>query len=270
MIECLRPLPATPARAVVFDFDGTVGMVRAGWMPLMLDMMMETLAELGPDPDALRLEAERYVAHLTGRDTVEQTNAFAAHVARLGGKPRTGVEYKIEWLKRIETLRSARLADLHDGRISPDDLLIPGTRALLEALRTLGLPVYLASGSHHADICLEARLLGIESLFCGIYGSAPGIPDKKQLLDQIVSQGIPPAAILTFGDGRTEIELTHAIGGRTVGVASDEPHCLVVDPKKRGWLIEAGADCIIPNYLEPDLLQLVTGTFTARIPDAKC
>ena len=236
-------------------------MVRAGWMPLMLDMMMETLASLGPDPDALRAEAEVYVAHLTGQDTVEQTNAFAAHVARLGGNPRTGAEYKAEWLTRIEYRRAARLAALRNGDITPEDLMIPGARAFLESLRSLGLPVYLASGSHHHDICLEAGLLHIQHYFDGIFGSAPGILNKKELLDDIVARGIPPEAILTFGDGRTEIELTKILGGRTVGVASDEPECVAVDPKKRTWLIDAGADCIIPNYLEPELLNLVTARY---------
>src|ERR1035438_6794199 len=45
-----------PARAVMFDFDGTVALVRAGWMPVMLDMMMETLAPLGSDRTALCAE----------------------------------------------------------------------------------------------------------------------------------------------------------------------------------------------------------------------
>lgn len=225
----------------------------------MLDMMMETLAPLGPDRQALYDEAEDYVARFTGRDTVEQTNAFAAHVRRLGGEALTGAEYKAEFLARLEFLRADRLDSLRAGRIAADSLLIPGARAFLTELKSTGLPVYLASGSHHADICLECGLLGLEQYFDGIYGSAPGVPNKQELLEQIVAGGIEPAAILTFGDGRTEIELTNLMGGRTVGVASDEPACLTVDPRKRGWLIAAGADCIIPNYLESGLHSLLAG-----------
>lgn len=257
MIETITTHSASPAQVVVFDFDGTLGMVRAGWMPLMLDMMMETLAPLGPDPVLLRAHAEEYVAHYTGRDTVEQMNAFVDHVTSLGGSPRSGVEYKAEFLVRIGELRAARLSALRAGKISPDDLLIPGTRAFLEGLKSLGLSLYLASGSDHSDICCEAGLLGIDHYFTGIYGSAPGVLNKKELLDEIVAQGTPQANILAFGDGRTEIELTQILGGRTVGVASDEPACVDVDLKKRGWLIAAGADYIIPNYLEPHLLALV-------------
>jgi phosphoglycolate phosphatase len=257
LIERLRNSPGQPARVVMFDFDGTIGMVRAGWMPLMLDMMMETLAPLGPHPALLRDEAEDYVARLTGRDTVEQTNAFADHVRRLGGIPRSGAEYKAEFLARLEHQRSARLTALRAGTLPADNLMIPGTRAFLTQLRNAKLPVYLASGSDHGDICLEARLLGIDHFFAGIFGSAPGIPNKAQLLAQLVEQGFAPESILTFGDGRTEIEVTRAIGGRTVGVASDEPECLSIDPKKRGWLIDAGADYMIPNYLEFGLMDIV-------------
>jgi phosphoglycolate phosphatase-like HAD superfamily hydrolase len=243
---------------VVFDFDGTIGMVRAGWMPLMLEMMMETLRPLSSDWSALFLEAEDYVARLTGRDTVEQTNAFAEHVGRLGGKPASGQEYKAEFLRRLESLRRGRLEALRAGRMTGDELMIPGARALLEALRGLDLPLYLASGSDHSDISMESGLLGITGYFTGIYGSAPGVPSKQELLNLLLDKGFEAESILMFGDGRTEIELTHAIGGRTVGVASDEPDCVKVDPKKRRWLIDAGADYIIPNYLEPEIIRTVT------------
>jgi phosphoglycolate phosphatase len=46
------------------------------------------------------------------------------------------------------------------------------------------------------------------------------------------------------------------VGGTAVGVATDEPECLAVDVKKRAWLAAAGADYIIPNYLEDGLAQL--------------
>src|SRR5471030_2121908 len=71
------------ARTVMFDFDGTLALFRAGWMTVMLDMMMETLGSLGPDPRFLRDRAEEYVARLTGKDTVYQMAAFAAHVREL-------------------------------------------------------------------------------------------------------------------------------------------------------------------------------------------
>jgi phosphoglycolate phosphatase-like HAD superfamily hydrolase len=233
------------ATAILFDFDGTVALVRAGWMPLMLDFAMETLGGLGPDPAALRAEAEDYIARLTGKDTVFQMTAFADHVRRLGGVAKTGEEYKVEFMERLNRLTRERLAAPH-----PERLLVPGTAAFLKELRAAGKQVYLASGSAHAEIVEESKLLGIAPYFHGIYGSAPGIPNKRELLQQILASGIPAGRILTFGDGRVEIEETKAIGGMAVGVATDEEECLVVDAKKEQWLREAGADYIIPNYLD--------------------
>jgi phosphoglycolate phosphatase-like HAD superfamily hydrolase len=259
VIERLGYGSRLPARAVIFDFDGTLATVRAGWMEIMLDMMMETLGPLANDAHALRSEAEDYVARFTGKDTVHQMEAFAEHVWRLGGEPESPEAYKAEFMERLEHVRADRLSAAEEGRISPDALLVPGARALLQAVQGRNLEIYLASGTAHNEILREARLLNIECYFTGMYGSASTSLTKRELLARLVGSGIPGGAILTFGDGRVEIEETKAVGGTAIGVATLEPDCVEVDPKKRGWLAAAGADHIIPNYLEPGLLELVLG-----------
>jgi phosphoglycolate phosphatase len=188
---------------------------------------------------------------------VHQMAAFADHVASLGAVPLAAEVYKAEFIRRIDRWRTKRLNAVESGRIHSDELLVPGSRALLEALRAEGIRIFLASGTAHEDICREAKLLGIEHYFEGIYGSAPAIPTKRELLAHMVASGVPGARILTFGDGRVEIEDTKEVGGTAVGVATDELDCLTVDVRKRRWLAAAGADYIIPNYLEEGLLQLV-------------
>jgi phosphoglycolate phosphatase-like HAD superfamily hydrolase len=259
VIERLGYGSRLPVRAVMFDFDGTVATVRSGWLEIMLDMMMETLGPLGKDDDALRSEAEKYVARFTGKDTVHQMEAFVDHVRRLGGEPECPESYKAEFMDRLERVRSERLNAVEDGRIPPDALLVPGVRALLAAMQGRNLEVYLASGTAHDEILREAKLLGIERYFTGMYGSARTSLTKVQLLARIVKSGISGAAILTFGDGHAEIEATKAVGGTAIGVAGLEPECMELDPKKRGWLIDAGADSIILNYLDPGVLELVLG-----------
>jgi phosphoglycolate phosphatase-like HAD superfamily hydrolase len=247
---------------VLFDFDGTLGLVRAGWMPLMLDMMMETLEPLAAarvmSSPALRSEAEDYVARFTGKDTVHQMAAFAAHVASLGAIPLAAEFYKAEFIRRVGHRRTERLNALEAGLLHPDELMVPGSRALLEALRAAGIRIFLASGTAHDDICREVKLLGIKHYFEGIYGSAPARLTKRELLAHIVASGVPGEEILTFGDGCVEIEDTKEVGGTAIGVATDEMECLSIDVKKRGWLAAAGADYIIPNYLEEGLMQLVS------------
>jgi phosphoglycolate phosphatase-like HAD superfamily hydrolase len=252
VIERLVQGPRPGARAVVFDFDGTVGMVRAGWMPMMLDMMMETLGPLGGS----RAEAEAYVAHFTGQDTVRQMEPFEDHVARLGGHPRTAPEYKAEFMERLGLLRTARLRAVELDEMPPDDLLVRGVRAFLESLQNRDIEIYLASGSAHDEILHETALLNIAAYFRGIYGSSPLSLTKRALMERIVDSGIRGDEIYVFGDGRTEIEEAKRVGGWGIAVASDEPECLLVDEKKRTWLIDAGADFVVPNYEQPGLLEL--------------
>ncbi len=70
-------------------------------------------------------------------------------------------------------------------------------------------------------------------------------------MQQLISQaGFRPEELLVFGDGYVEIEEVKKAGGVAVGVATAEPLCDRVDAWKRTRLIQAGADFIIPNYLD--------------------
>jgi hypothetical protein len=47
-IELVRPLPRRrPPRHVLFDFDGTLSLVREGWPEVMVPMMVEVLQATG-------------------------------------------------------------------------------------------------------------------------------------------------------------------------------------------------------------------------------
>ena len=228
----------------------------------MLDMIMETLGPLadprGEDHASVRAEALVYVAKLTGKDTVHQMQAFADHEAALGGTPDTAQNYKSEFLQRLEKVRSARLDALQAGDRTAASLLVPGTLEILSKLRASGVALYLSSGTDHRALVFEAGLLGLTPFFEErILGAGPGGSTKADLLARIVAEGTNPADIVFFGDGPVEIEATREIGGVAVGLATDEPECLVVHPKKRAWLIDAGADFIVPNYLPEGLVEAV-------------
>jgi phosphoglycolate phosphatase-like HAD superfamily hydrolase len=60
-------------------------------------------------------------------------------------------------MERVE----GRLEGLESGRTAPEEWLVPGSRALLDSLKARGLKLYLASGTDHADVVREAKLLGI-------------------------------------------------------------------------------------------------------------
>lgn len=256
MIECLHPdfLPRQ-LQVVLFDFDGTLSLVRSGWVDVMVPMMVEILADLktGESEAELRSIVEDYVARLTGKQTIYQMIELARQVELRGGKPLEPLAYKKIYHDRLmEKIRHRREA-LRQGKESPEKYLVPGARELLEALKERGLRLYCASGTDHAYTVEEAEMLQITPFFDGgIYGAQDDYKSfSKALLIQklIDSMECRGEEILGFGDGYVEIKNVKEAGGVAVGVATDEPECRKVDEWKRNRLAQVGADYIIPNFL---------------------
>src|SRR4051794_39012166 len=104
MIETIHPGAAAPdPRIAIFDFDGTVSLVRAGWAEIMVSMMVETLTALGTGESEVELRqlVEAFIWKNTGRDTLYQMIALADAVAERGGNPPDPQEYKQCFLVRL-------------------------------------------------------------------------------------------------------------------------------------------------------------------------
>jgi len=266
MIEILHPLAASrDARVALFDFDGTLSLIRTGWLNVMVPMMVEILYDLrtGESEAELRAVVEDYVWRLTGKETVYQMMALAEEVRRRGGTPLDPLVYKHRYLDRLSAVIHDRLEELRTERCSPDKYLVPGARALLEALKARGLRLYLASGTDEAYMKEEANLLHVTHFFDGgVYGALDDLSafSKRMLVQRICAlPEIRGEQLIAFGDGYVEIEEVKQVGGVTVGAATDEPECRVPDQWKRQRLAGVGADYIVPNYLDPQLLPLLFG-----------
>jgi phosphoglycolate phosphatase len=256
MVENITPgVSARNARVVLFDFDGTLSLIRSGWMNVMVPMMVEILAGLksGETEEQLRAVVEEFVWRLTGKETIYQMIAFADAVTKRGGKPLEPLAYKKIYLDRLWEKIESRVESLRREQAAPDDFLVPGSRTLLEKLKERGLKMYLASGTDEIYMKEEARLLGVTQYFDGgVYGA---LDDYKSFSKAILIQRILSTAefrgdeFLGFGDGYVEIEEVKNVGGVAVGVASEEPACTRVDEWKRLRLIGVGADYIVPNFL---------------------
>lgn len=256
MIERLRPgVSAKNARVVLFDFDGTISLIRAGWMDVMVPMMVEILLDLksGESEEELRAMVEEFVGRLTGKQTMYQMIELADHVKARGGNPPDPLEYKKMYLERLHAKIRHRLEELESGAAPPEKYLVPGARKLLEALHARGLKMYLASGTDQVYMRQEARLLDVERYFDGgVFGA---LDDFRSFSKKILIQRLIAGAechgdeFLGFGDGYVEIENVKEVGGVAVGVATAEPECQVVDQWKRKRLAGVGADFIIPNFL---------------------
>jgi phosphoglycolate phosphatase-like HAD superfamily hydrolase len=254
-IESIRPeRTANGTRIAFFDFDGTVSLIRKGWREIMVDMMVGELLRLctGESEPELRAMVRDYVGRLTGKPTIFQMIEFCRQKDARGGGSDDPQMWMDRFLGQLLPRVEERLDGLRRGTIAPDELLVPGTRALLESLRGRGLMQVLASGTEEDHIRMEAELLDVSKYFDGgMYGTPSDGRSfsKAELIETLkVREMIAGEQILGFGDGWTETANVHDAGGVTVGVASEELDCTRINEWKRGQLIAAGADFIVPNF----------------------
>lgn len=247
-------------RFALFDFDGTLSLIREGWQQVMVPMMVEVLqreTNTSETPEELTRIVREYVDRLTGKQTIYQMIQLCEEIRKRGGKPRDPLEYKWEYLERLWGRIKHRVEGLKNGSISPDEMLVPGSRDLLENLKRRGLRMYLASGTDEIYVLDEAAALKIDGYFEGIYGA---IDDYKRFSKALVIQHIlqkhslSGKELVAFGDGFVEIENTKAVGGIAVGVASDEVRKRGINEWKRNRLIGAGADIIVPEFCQQEKL----------------
>ena len=258
-IAGFRPRPEI--RYVLFDFDGTLSLIRQGWPEVMVPMFVEMLPRTSGESDAdLQRLAYDDIMRLNGKQTIFQMIQLAERIRQRGGSPREPLWYKHEYLRRLDQRIGDRVEGLRSGRIRPDDLLVHGSRQLLERLSARGLTLYLASGTDEPFVMAEAGLLDVARYFGPrIFGARDDYQNfsKQMVIDRILrDHAISGERLLAFGDGYVEIENTKAVGGLAVAVASDEANngSGRVDQWKRQRLLGVGADVVIPDYRDAEAL----------------
>ena len=265
----LRPTfaPRPGISHVLFDFDGTLSLIRQGWPEVMVPMFTEVLPPLPGETEADRGRlAFEDIMRLNGKQTIYQMMQLAARIRELGGEAKEPLWYKHEYLRRLDLRIKDRVDGLRHGTIQADDLLVHGARRLLENLKDRGLPVYLASGTDEICVMQEAELLGLTPYFGHrIYGAKDDYKSfsKKMVIERIIRENaIRGEQLLSFGDGYVEIENTKEAGGLAVAVASDEANngSGNMDDWKRERLSGVSADVVIPDFRDAaPLLELILG-----------
>ena len=278
-IEILRAdLPRGRFRSVLFDFDGTLSLIREGWPQVMIPMMVEVLRETGTSESEAELAAtvEEFVMRLNGRQTIYQMIQLADEVRRRGGRPLDPLAYKHRYHDLLMQRIQGRLAALRAGEATAEEWTVPGSHALLENLRRRGLVLYLASGTDLHYVRHEAELLGVAEYFGEhIYGALDDYHNfsKQMIIERILrDHALHGAELLGFGDGFVEIEEIKRVGGVAVAVASDEVNRRGIHAWKRDRLVRAGADLVVPEYRRQERLvaflmgeeELASGSLTMR------
>lgn len=253
-------LPRGRFRSVLFDFDGTLSLIREGWPQVMIPMMVDVLRATGTTETEAQLAGavEDFVMRLNGRQTIYQMIQLADEVRHRGGEPLDPVAYKHRYHDLLMERIQGRVAALETGTATAEEWTVPGSHALLEALRRRGMTLYLASGTDLNFVRREAELLGLTPYFGDhIYGALDDYWNfsKKMIIEKILHEnGLQGEELLGFGDGFVEIEEVKKVGGVAVAVASDETRRQGFNIWKRNRLVEAGADLVIPEYREHERL----------------
>ncbi len=241
-----------PTSAILFDFDGTLSLIRQGWREVMIPYFCEVLGSYTADTAQVEKTVSDFVDLLTGKQTIYQCIRLSEEVKKLAGVPLAPIEYKQEYHRRLLTQIGYRIEDLKAGRAKPEDYLVPGAIGFLRKLKNAGCALYLASGTDEPFVLEEAGLLGLREFFGEeIHGAREDYKtfSKAKVIERILeTKGLSGQGLVGFGDGYVEMENVKAVGGYAVGVATDEVRRKGINQWKRNRLLEAGADAIIPDF----------------------
>ena len=241
-------------RHALFDFDGTLSVLRQGWEPVMEAVMVESIcAGKTPSPE-LVAEVRDYIDLSTGKLTILQMQWLAEKVRSFGMEenPLSAAEYKKRYLKALMVSVSKRLEALENGTAAAEDYLMKGSREFIRGLAEKSVTLYIASGSDHPDVVREANALGIANYFQGgIYGAldASESNGKERVIQRILDDHhLAGNELLVVGDGPVEIIEGRQRGAIALGVASDEVVHFGWNEHKVERLTRAGSDLLVADF----------------------
>ena len=257
--ELIAPFERGNFKFALFDFDGTLSLIREGWqnimVPMMIDLLMRTPQH--EDEQEITLIVRTFITELTGKQTIYQMIRLGEEITKRGGTPLDPMLYKNEYHDRLMERIKNRILDLEQKKTSPESMAVPGSIEFVKKLHANGIKCFLASGTDEKYVIHEADLLGLTPYFEEISGAQDDYKNfsKKMVIDRIIrTHQLSGNEFISFGDGYVEIENTKSVSGIAVGVATNETERCGIDEWKRNRLIAAGADLIIPDFRDTDSL----------------
>lgn len=240
-------------RVVLFDFDGTLSLLREDWPRIMISQMCAELVRQGSReaPALLHQRVEQTIMGLNGKPTLVQMQWLVEEVQKLSGQAESAQVYRQRYLDELLASVEPRRVAIASGQVSPETWQVPGAGAFLSRLQSMGLKLVLASGSDREAVEFETTLLRLRSYFTDeLHAPVQGDPtfSKRGVIERLLQQGFQGSEILGFGDGIVETQEVKRIGGVAIGVASNQENPQQINRWKQQQLLGAGADAIIPCY----------------------
>jgi len=242
----------------LFDFDGTVSILREGWQNIMLPVMVDAIRGAHPATPQIEQACREYIDESTGIQTILQMERLVEMVHEFGLVPEEEIldawGYKKIYNDELMKPVRARIAELQSGRKTVEDFTLRGARDFVRMLFERGITIYIASGTDRTDVLNESNAVRIAQ-WCkgGIFGAIGSVEEysKDKVIKEILRDyDLHGSELMVLGDGPVEIRNAKDNGAVAIGVASDEVKGYGLNPEKRRRLIRAGADILIPDFGE--------------------
>lgn len=260
-IEIIRERERGHFRHALFDFDGTISLLREGWQQVMAPVMIKAIS--GPTAPTPEIEqaVRNYIDESTGINTILQMEHLVRMVREFGRVPEDQIldayGYKEIYNNRLMKVVEERIAQLEAGRLSLEEATVRGAVDFVKRVHAKSLHMYVFSGTDQPDVQRECTLVGVAHYFEEVLGALRTYEEsnkEKILKDLIARHNLRGVEVLVVGDGPVEIRHGNQNDCVTVGLASDEIRGYGWNERKRQRLIRAGADILIPDFLEGEAL----------------
>ena len=260
-IEIINDVERGKIKYGLFDFDGTISILREGWQDIMHPVCVEMICGTTPVTPAIEDEVRTMIDETTGIQTILQMERLVEMIREKGFVPEAEIkdpqDYKAIYLNRLMVPVRKRLADLASGAMSRDEAIVKGAPDFLALIaQQPDLELYVFSGTDRDDVRNEANKLGVDHFFKEIWGALRTFQEysKEKIIQDLVKEhGLSGPEVMAVGDGPVELRNVKAVGGIAVGVASDEKSG-GLDEEKRERLIRAGADIMVADFAEAQAL----------------
>jgi phosphoglycolate phosphatase len=280
-IQILKEPSRGKIKHAVFDFDGTISLIRDGWQDVMVPQHVEELLKTPEEKKRIdKLASEKhvsveiateimqselqkmvikYVEEITGKQTIYQMIELCDMIKQRGGNPLEAEKYKDEYHTRLLKQIDYRLFGLRKGTFQKEDWMLARSTQFLEELNEKGVICYLASGTDDEFVKDESGILGLAKYFNGgIYGA---ISDYKNFSKELVikkrileAHNLRGEELLVVGDGKVEIQIGNEISAVVLGVNSFEKNSYGMNADKKDRLINAGAQMLVPDFRDYKML----------------
>ena len=249
-------------KVAIFDFDGTISLLRRGWQSIMKETMIENIIgkskPFSETYQRIEKEIEDFIEKSTGVQTIIQMKVLVKMIEKYQLVPKEEIKLAEDY-KRMYNNELVKVVNRRIEKGKPEEYLVQGILDFLELLKENATELILLSGTDKIDVERELKFLGIDEYFKdNIFGATDNYvhSSKKSVIRKILMNCSNPHEVAIFGDGPVEIALGKKFGIYTIGVSSNEEEGKGWNVKKKKKKKKVGADILIPDFLDLELTLL--------------